>query len=308
MVIHNTLHNRQPQPGAAGAARAVATHKRLEQVLTLFRLNARPIVLNLEPGAMRFRTAADLDPAIAITGGVDHHIGDRAFNRQRMHFHLNTARLQRGINFPLVAAFRCNNLTQHGIQIGHLHRHFLTGTQVIDELFDNGVALFDVLINGLREIAVLFTHHFGSQADTRQRCAQIVAHARHQQGTVISQLLHARRHMVEGAGHRAHLRRAILAQRRRNHAFPHLQRSMFKIDQWSVLDTNKQPCAAYRQQHNRQRIAEQRGEIALMDFRQRHAHPDIGRQPGFQPDHRRAFVDLNAYFRRAAQLLRHLMA
>ncbi|MGK3306276.1 hypothetical protein ACSLOI_28520, partial [Escherichia coli] len=42
----------------------------------------------------------------------------------------------------------------------------------------------------------------------------------------------------------------------------------------------------------------QRRKIALMNFGQRHAHPDIGRQPGFQPDDRRTFVDLNAYFRR----------
>ncbi|CSP83847.1 Uncharacterised protein [Shigella sonnei] len=45
-----------------------------------------------------------------------------------------------------------------------------------------------------------------------------------------------------------------------------------------------------------------------MNFGQRHAYPDIGRQPGFQPDDRRTFVDLNAHFRRAAQLLCHLMA
>lgn len=37
MVIDNTLHNRQSQPGTAGATGAIATHKRLEQMLALFR-------------------------------------------------------------------------------------------------------------------------------------------------------------------------------------------------------------------------------------------------------------------------------
>ena len=118
---------------------------------------------------MRLRTATDLNPAVAVTGGVNHHIGNRTLDRQRVHFHLNGARLQRSFDFTFVSAFCRNHFTQHRVQIRHLHRHLLTGTQVIDELLDDGVTLFDVLIDGLRKITVLFAHHFRCQTNTRQR-------------------------------------------------------------------------------------------------------------------------------------------
>ncbi len=57
---------------------------------------------------------------------------------------------------------------------------------------------------------------------------------------------------------------------------------------------------AFRREIYRQRVTEKRRKIALMNLGQRHAHPDIGRQPGFEPHDGRAFVDLNAHFRRAA--------
>ncbi|SPX67071.1 Uncharacterised protein [Leclercia adecarboxylata] len=98
----------------------------------------------------------------------------------------------------------------------------------------------------------------------------------HQQGTVIRQLLNACRHMVEGACYRAHFRRTVFAQRRRDNAFTDLERRMLQVDQRSVLDTDKQPGAAYRQQHNRQGVTEQRREVALMNFGQRYTHPDVG--------------------------------
>ena len=62
------------------------------------------------------------------------------------------------------------------------------------------------------------------------------------------------------------------------------------------------------QQHDRQGVAEQRREVALVDFGQRYAHPDIGGKPGFQPHHGGAFVDLNPHFGRPAELVRHLLA
>ena len=129
----------------------------------------------------------------------------------------------------------------------------------------------------------------------------------HQQRTVISQLLHARRHMVKRTRHRADFRGAILTQRRRNNAAPDLQRRVLQIHQRAVLNTNKQPGAAYRQQHDRQGIAEQRREVALMDLGQRHPHPDIGRQPGLQPHHRGAFIDLYPHLCGATKLMGHLL-
>ncbi|MNC26498.1 hypothetical protein D3C75_746300 [compost metagenome] len=98
----------------------------------------------------------------------------------------------------------------------------------------------------------------------------------HQQGAIVGQLLHPGGHMVKGAGHGTYLRCAILAQRRRDNAFTDLERRVLQVDQRSVLDADKQPCAAYRQQHNREGVTEQRREVALMNFGQRHAHPDIG--------------------------------
>lgn len=44
MIVDNTLNNRQPQPGAAGAAGTVAAYKRLKQVLPLLRFNPRSII------------------------------------------------------------------------------------------------------------------------------------------------------------------------------------------------------------------------------------------------------------------------
>ena len=138
-------------------------------MLTLLRLDARTIIFYLEPGAMLLHSATDLNPAVAVAGGVNHHIGNRTLDRQRVHLHLNAARQQRSFDFTFVAAFCRHHFTQHRVQICHLHWHLLTGTQVIDELLDDGVTLFDVLIDGLRKITVLFAHHFRRQTNTRQR-------------------------------------------------------------------------------------------------------------------------------------------
>ena len=45
-----------------------------------------------------------------------------------------------------------------------------------------------------------------------------------------------------------------------------------------------------------------------MDLGQRHPHPDIGRQPGLQPHHRGAFIDLHPHLSGAAKLMSHLLA
>ena len=245
-------------------------------MLTLLGLDARTVVFHLEPGAVEFRPAADFDPAVTVARRVDHHVRHRALNGERVHTNLNFTGLKVSINFTLVAAFCRHHFTQHRVQVRHFHRHLLAGAQVVDELLDDGVALFDVLVDGLGEITVLFPHHLRRQTNTRQGGAQVMAHARHQQRTVIRKLLHACRHMVKRTRHRADFRGTILAQRRRNNAFTDLQRSVLQVDQRSVLYSNKQPGSAYRQQHNCQGIAEQRREIALMDFGQRDAHPDVG--------------------------------
>ncbi len=67
MRIDYALHNRQPQPGAAGTAGAVAAHKRLKQMLQLIGFNTGTIIINLEPGAVKLLAAADFDPAVTIT-------------------------------------------------------------------------------------------------------------------------------------------------------------------------------------------------------------------------------------------------
>ncbi len=213
----------------------------------MFRRNSRTVIFHLEPGAIRLRSAADFDPAIAITGGVDHHIRHRAFDRQRVHFHFNAAGVKRGFNFPLIATFGSNHLTEYCIKIRHFHRHLLPGAQVVDKLLNDGVALFDIFIDRFCQIAILLAHHLSRQANTRQRRAQVVTYPRHQQRAVIRQLLNTSRHMVKGTGNGTHLGRAILTQRRRNNPFTNLQGCVFEIDQRSVLDTNKQPRPAYRQ-------------------------------------------------------------
>ena len=134
-----------------------------------------------------------------------------------------------------------------------------------------------------------------------------MADAGHQQRTVVRQLLHASRHMVKSAGHRPHFRCAVFAQRRGNNASPDLQRRVLQVDQRSVLNTNKEPGAADRQQHDGKGVAEQRREVALVDFGQRYAHPDIGGEPGFQPHHGRAFIHFHPHFGRPAELVRHLL-
>ena len=75
MIVDNTLHYRQPQPGAAGATGAIAAHKRLEQMFALFRFNSRAVIFHLEPGTAGFAAAADFNPALTVTSGVHHHIG-----------------------------------------------------------------------------------------------------------------------------------------------------------------------------------------------------------------------------------------
>ena len=213
----------------------------------MFRRNSRTVVFYLEPGAIRLRSAADFDPAIAVTGGVDHHIRHRTFDRQRVHFHFNAAGVKRGFNFPLIATFGGNHLTEHGVEIRHFHRHLLPGAQVVDKLLNDGVALFDIFIDRFCQVAILLAHHLGSQANARQRRTQIMTYPRHQQRAIIRQLLNTSRHMVKGAGNRTHLGRAIFTQRRRNNPFTDLQGCVFEIDQRSVLDTDKQPRPAYRQ-------------------------------------------------------------
>ena len=208
-------------------------------MLTLLGLDARTVVFHLEPGAVEFRPAADFNPAIAVARRVDHHIRHCTFDGERVHAYLNFTRLQVGINLALVAAFRRHHFAQHRVQIRHLHRHLLPGAQVVDKLLDDGVTLFDILVNGLGEITVLFPHHLRRQTNTRQRRAQVMADARHQQRTVIRQLLHACRHMVKRARHRTDFRGAILAQRRWNNSFTDLQRSVLQVDQRSVLYTDK---------------------------------------------------------------------
>ena len=169
MIVDNTLNNRQPQPGAAGTAGAIAAYKRLKQMFALLRFDPRPVIFHLEPGPARFAAAADLDPAIAIAGRVDHHIRQRALDRQRVHTYRNFAGLQGGGDFPLIAALRSDHFPQHRIQIRQLHRHLLPGAQIVDKLLDDGVALFDIFVDRLREIAVLLAHHLGGQTNAGQR-------------------------------------------------------------------------------------------------------------------------------------------
>ena len=208
-------------------------------MLTLLGLDARTVVFHLEPGAVEFRPAADFNPAIAVARRVDHHVRHCTFDGERVHAYLDLPRLKVGINLALVAAFRRHNLAQHRVQIRHFHRHLLSGAQVVNKLLDDGVTLFDVLIDGLGKVTVLFPHHLRRQTNTRQRRAQVMADARHQQRTIVRQLLHACRHMVKRARHRTDFRGAILAQRRRNNPFTDLQRSVLQVDQRSVLYTDK---------------------------------------------------------------------
>ncbi len=191
-------------------------------MLTLLRLDARAIVFHLEPGAVEFRTAADFDPAVAVPRRVNHHIRHRAFNGERMHTYLNLTCLKVGRNFTFVAAFGGNHFAQNRVQIRHLHRHLLPGAQVVDKLLDDGVTLFDILVDGLCKITILLAHHLCCQPDTRQRGAKVMADPRHQQRTVVRQLFNACRHVVKRTRYRAHFRCAILAQRRWDNTFTDL--------------------------------------------------------------------------------------
>ena len=193
-----------------------------------------------------------------------------------MHTYLNLACLKVGRNFTFVAAFGGNHFAQNRVQIRHLHRHLLPGAQVVDKLLDDSVTLFDILVDGLCKITILLAHHLCCQPDTRQRGAKVMADPCHQQRTVVRQLFNACRHVVKRTRYRAHFRCAILAQRRWDNTFTDLQCRMLQVDQRSVLDTNKQPCAADGQQHDRQGVSEQRREVALMNLGERNTHPNVG--------------------------------
>ena len=201
MRIDNTLHNRQPQPCAAGAARAVTAHKRLKQVLQLVRLNAGAVILYLKPGALQLAAAAHLNPAVAVARRVHHHIGRRALDGERIDIEHQLFRHDRVFNFPLIAAFRRHHFIEHRVKIGAFGLHLLAGAQIIDKLLDNRVALFDIFVDRLGQIAILFAHHLRRQTNAGQRRAQVVADARHQQRAIVRQLFHARRHLVKGARH-----------------------------------------------------------------------------------------------------------
>ncbi|MND66723.1 hypothetical protein D3C80_581220 [compost metagenome] len=286
MTIDNTLYDSQAKPGSAGAACAVATDKRLQQMFQLFRFNARAVVFHLEPAALQLTAAADFDPAVAVTRRIHHHIHRCTLDRQRMHIHHQFARRQSGFNHPLIATLGSHHFAQNAIQIADFCLHLLAGAQIINKLLNDVVALFNIFIDRLRQVAVFGTHHLGRQTDTRQWRTQVVAHPGHQQCAVVRQLLDARRHLIKGPRYRTDFRCAILTQRRWNDALAHLQSGMLKLHQRAVLNTDKQPGATYGQQHNRQGIAEQRREIALVNFSQWNTHPDIRLQPGFQPHHR----------------------
>ena len=195
----------------------------------LFRLDAWTVILNLKPRAMQFATAADFDPAVAVARRVHHQVRHRALDRQRVDIQHQLFRHHGVLNLALVAAFRRHHFAQHAVEIGALGLDLLAGAQIVDELLDNGVALFDIFIDRLGEIAILLAHHLGSETNARQRRAQIVADARHQQRAVVRQLLNAGGHLVKGARHRTHLRGAVLAQRRRNNALADLQRRVLQI-------------------------------------------------------------------------------
>ena len=86
-----------------------------------------------------------------------------------MHTYRNLAGLQGGGDFPLIATLRSDHFPQHRIQIRQLHRHLLPGAQIVDKLLDDGVALFNIFVDRLREIAVLLAHHLGGQTNAGQR-------------------------------------------------------------------------------------------------------------------------------------------
>ena len=169
MIVDNTLNNRQPQPGAAGTAGAIAAYKRLEQMFALLRFDPRPVIFHLEPGPTRFAAAADLDPAIAVAGRIHHHIRQRTLDRQGMHAYRDFTGLQGSGDLTFIAALCGDHFPQHRIEVRQLHRHLLPGAQIIDKLLDDGVALFDIFVNRLREIPVLLAHHLGGQTNARQR-------------------------------------------------------------------------------------------------------------------------------------------
>ena len=171
MVIDNALNDSQAEAGPANRTGAIAAHERLEQMLTLLRFNSRTVIFHLEPGPVPLAAAADFNPAVAVAGGVDHHIRQRALDGERMHAQRDLARLQVGGDFSLVAAFRRNHFPQHRVKVRQLHRHLLAGAQVVDKLLDNGVTLFNIFINRLGEVAVLFAHHLRRQTDTRKGSA-----------------------------------------------------------------------------------------------------------------------------------------
>jgi hypothetical protein len=162
----------------------------------------------------------------------------------------------------------------------------------------------------------------------------------HQQRTVVGQLLHARGHVVEGARHRTIMllaiggawlfiriqnrplvdleHAALQVGRGMNNAAPDLQGRMLQIHQRAVLNTDKQPGAAYRQQQIHQGDFSPlfRYTLAIMllaiggawlfiriqNRPLRHPHPNIGRQPGLQPHHGGAFIDLHPHLSGAAKL------
>ncbi|MOA30864.1 hypothetical protein D3C78_1519850 [compost metagenome] len=117
MPIDYTLYDSQAQPSPAGTARAVATNKWLQQMLQLFRFNARAVVFHLEPAALQLTATTDFDPAVAVTCRIHYHIRRRTLDRQRMHIHHQFTRCHGSFDNPLIATLGRNHFTQNAIQI-----------------------------------------------------------------------------------------------------------------------------------------------------------------------------------------------
>ncbi len=186
MVIHDTLHNCQPNPVPL-MVRALSP--RTNGWNSAYVVPAQFPDRHLPPGTrrVRLRSAADFDPAIAITGGVDTIFATARLIDSGCIFTSmlpGKARFQ----FPAHSHFRQQSPHQYCIKIRHFHRHLLPGAQVV---INCSMMALHSSISLLIDSASSHPARSSSQSPGEYASAacEVVTYPRHQQRAVIRQLL-----------------------------------------------------------------------------------------------------------------------
>ena len=193
-----------------------------------------------------------------------------------------------------------------GTKVDLFRRLVTTVADKSEELVEDGVHVFDVADHVLGQLGIA-VQQFQSQAQARQRGAQVVGYARQHQLTLAGALLDVFGHLVKGAVHLGHLARRIAG--RQAHAAPlaELAGGEHQAFKRRTELTHEDPGSAGGQhadgqepaQHAPDPLAPQRVRI------QRHDQPLRAQARRPHPQGRRA-LHTHAHLGVAAQLVLHL--